>query len=86
MEWNSIDGLPVKLVFLLISPKKDPEKHLFLISRLSTAIAHSNIREKLISLTDKEKLFKTIKDRCLEIEKNLKISVLMNKINLPAKP
>lgn len=52
VEFDSIDGEPVQLVFLLATPETMLTQHLKLLSRISRVIAAESVREKLIQVTE----------------------------------
>ncbi len=47
LEWNSADGKPAHLVFLVITPRENPNIQLQLIRGISCAIANPDLRSKL---------------------------------------
>lgn len=48
LEWNSADGKPTQLVFLVITPREDPNIQLQLLRGISCTIANPDVRSKLI--------------------------------------
>lgn len=44
IEWQSIDGRPVSIMFLLISPSADPEPHLHCLRWISTLARNGDFR------------------------------------------
>ena len=57
IEFNSIDGKPVKLIFLIISPLEDIRGHIEALSEVSHAVSDEDIRKKLISASSGEELY-----------------------------
>lgn len=60
IEYNSVDGLPVKLVILLISPLSDVSGHLACLSSISHAVSNEHHRRRLLGAKNEEELFNTI--------------------------
>ncbi|GFN35109.1 PTS sugar transporter subunit IIA [Tepidimicrobium xylanilyticum] len=48
IEFDSMDGKPVNLVFLIAVPFKSDDVHLKVLSYISRKLMHSQVREKLI--------------------------------------
>ncbi len=49
IDWGSIDKLPVDLLFLIVSPKEQPEKHLQALRTISTIITKPNFTDDLVN-------------------------------------
>lgn len=60
LEWDSLDGNPIKLIFLLVVPTKGRNvNHLKILSRLSAALTHKDVQQELLSednVTDFKKI------------------------------
>ena len=52
IEWQSIDGRPVSIVFLLVSPSADPETHLQCLRWISTLARNADFRRFLLDAKD----------------------------------
>ena len=48
IEWNSIDGLDVKLIFLIGGPKELHQEYLTLLSKLTQTIKDEKTRQGLL--------------------------------------
>ncbi|MDZ4200151.1 MAG: cation:proton antiporter [Kiritimatiellia bacterium] len=48
LEWNSADGKPVQLIFLVITPHENPSIQLQLLRGISSGVANPDVRAKLI--------------------------------------
>ena len=57
IDYDSVDGQPVKLVFLIVSPQEDIQVHLACLSAISHAVSDEKIRLKLINSSTPEELF-----------------------------
>jgi fructose PTS system EIIBC or EIIC component len=63
IQYNSIDGKPVKLIFLIISPQKDIQGHIMALSSVSHAISDEEIRQKLLNSKTNDELYDTLVKR-----------------------
>ena len=59
-DFESLDGKPVNLLFLIAAPDTKENIHLEVLSRLSTLLMDENFRKKLINAKTKEKLIQTL--------------------------
>jgi len=48
IEFNSIDGEPVRLIFLLAGPASESSKHIRILSRVSRLMSRETFRRKLL--------------------------------------
>jgi len=62
IEYNSLDGEPVHLVFLLIGKETLLAKHIKLLSRISRLMNNEEFRKKLIQAESKETILKIFKE------------------------
>ncbi len=54
IEFDSLDGKPVHLFFVLIAPESSPGKHLRAMAKISKMVKDAKFREKLIKCQDHE--------------------------------
>ena len=59
-DFESLDGKPVKLLFLIAAPDTKENIHLEVLSRLSTLLMDEKFRTKLINAKSKEEFIKII--------------------------
>ena len=59
-DFESLDGKPVKLLFLIAAPNSKENIHLEVLSRLSTLLMDEDFREKLIHAKSKEEFLHII--------------------------
>lgn len=52
LEWQAIDGRPVHIVFLLVSPASEPETHLRCLRWISTLARNTDFRRFLLDAAD----------------------------------
>ncbi len=52
IEWQAIDGRPVHIVFMLVSPANEPETHLRCLRWISTLARSSDFRRFLLDAPD----------------------------------
>jgi len=62
IDYNSLDGEPVHLVFLLIGKENLVGKHIKLLSRISRLMNNDEFRKKLIEAESKESILKIFKE------------------------
>jgi fructose-specific phosphotransferase system IIA component len=62
IEYNSLDGEPVHLVFLLIGKENLVAKHSKLLSRISRLMNNEEFRKKLVEADSKESILKIFTD------------------------
>ena len=62
IEYNSLDGEPVHLVFLLIGKENLVAKHIKLLSRISRLMNNEEFRKKLVEADSKESILKIFEE------------------------
>ena len=62
IEYDSLDGEPVHLVFLLIGKENLVAKHIKLLSRISRLMNNEEFRKKLINADSKESILKMFEE------------------------
>ncbi len=62
VNFDSLDGEPVKLVFLLVAPEDSAGPHLKALARISRLLKDRHFRESLIASKDEPTLVKIIRD------------------------
>ncbi len=60
IQYDSLDGEPVYLLFMIISPVEDPQNHLRLLKHLADLIETPLFRTELQSQNDPKSAFETI--------------------------
>ena len=56
VEWQAIDGRPVQIVFLVMSPMADPESHLQCLRWISTLARNPDFRRFLLDARDEQQM------------------------------
>jgi nitrogen PTS system EIIA component len=56
IEWNALDGLPVRLIFMIGGPENRQTEYLKILSRLTTAIKEEERRKQLLKATRPEEV------------------------------
>ncbi len=54
IEWQAIDGRPVCIMFLVVSPAQDPEAHLHCLRWISTLARNPDFRRFLLDAKDQK--------------------------------
>jgi len=62
IEFDSLDGEPVHLIFLLVGKDNLVGKHIKLLSRISRLMNNDEFRKKLIEAVSKEEIFKIFEE------------------------
>lgn len=60
VEFNSLDGKPVKLLFLIAAPNSSENVHLEVLSRLSTLLMDEKFKKELINAKSKDEFLEII--------------------------
>lgn len=58
VEYNSIDGKPVKLIILILSPEYDISGHIGALSAISRAVSDETARRKLLAAGSSDDLYR----------------------------
>lgn len=82
VEFNSLDGKPVKLLFLIAAPNSKDNIHLDVLSRLSTLLMNEKFKEDLLNAKSKEDFLKIIDDADEEKSKMSNNDESKNKNNI----
>ena len=60
LDFESMDGQPVHLVFLLVAPENSANVHLKALARIAKILKNSYFRKLLMEATSREELYQTI--------------------------
>jgi PTS system nitrogen regulatory IIA component len=60
VEFDSMDGKPAKLFFLLLAPEESVGVHLKTLARISKLLKSPGVRRRLLDATGKEDIFRII--------------------------
>jgi len=63
VDYDSLDGAPAKLFFMIAAPESANNLHLEVLARLSTILMDEDFRESLINAKSKEEYLKLIDDK-----------------------
>ena len=58
IKWNSLDNLPVRLVFMIGGPEDKQNEYLKLLSKITIAIKNETLRKNLLTASSEEKVIK----------------------------
>ncbi len=61
VDFESIDGQPTHIFFLLVTPENSTELHLKLLARISRILKHEPFREQLLNASDSDEIYSIIK-------------------------
>lgn len=62
VEFDSLDGEPVQLLFMLVGPETAAGPHIKALSRISRLIRKDSVREHLIKAQSAEEFFRGLKE------------------------
>jgi nitrogen PTS system EIIA component len=62
VDFDSMDGLPAHIFFLLIAPENSTGLHLKLLARISKILKNDLFKEKLLRATDSDEIYSIIKE------------------------
>ncbi|MBW1695613.1 MAG: PTS sugar transporter subunit IIA [Deltaproteobacteria bacterium] len=62
VDFESMDGRPTYIFFLLITPENSAGLHLKLLARISRILKNDPFKEKLLAARDKDEVIKTIQE------------------------
>lgn len=62
VDFNSLDGGPTKLFFLLVAPEDSSGAHLKALARVSRLLRDKAFRERLLLVETREELYRTIRE------------------------
>lgn len=60
ISYDSLDGKPVHLLFLIAVPENSDDEHLRILSQLSRKLMHQDIRDRLMNAVDAEEIYSII--------------------------
>jgi PTS system nitrogen regulatory IIA component len=61
VDFDSLDGKPTTLFFVLVAPEDSVGQHLKALARVSRLLKDSSFRERLMNATDRAELFRLIR-------------------------
>jgi PTS system nitrogen regulatory IIA component len=62
VDFDSIDGQPTQLLFLLVVPEQSGGQHLKALARISRFFRDASFREKLLGADDLDQIFRAIEE------------------------
>lgn len=62
VEFDSLDGKPVQLLFMLIGPETAAGPHIKALSRISRLVRKDSVREQLINARSPEEFYRGLKE------------------------
>lgn len=63
VDFQSLDGNPVQLFFLLVAPEDSTSEHLRALAKIARLAKDSSIRDKLLEIGSNEEFFKFLKEQ-----------------------
>ena len=62
VDFESVDGAPTKLFFLLVAPEDSSGMHLKALARISRLLKEGSVRERLLRCSDRAGLLRIIRE------------------------
>ena len=62
IEWNAPDGLPVRLVFLLLTPEREEGLQLQILAALARGMSNDGARAQLLRAESEEQVWQALQD------------------------
>jgi PTS system nitrogen regulatory IIA component len=62
VDFDSLDGKPTRLFFVLVAPEDSVGQHLKALARVSRLLKDASFRERLINAVDRTELFRLIRE------------------------
>ena len=62
VDFESLDGKPTHIFFLLVTPENSTGLHLKLLARISRILKNEPFKERLLNATDGDEIFGIIKE------------------------
>jgi PTS system fructose-specific IIA component len=62
LDFDSIDGEPVRIIILLIVPKNKLTQHIKTLASIAKLMSNQTLRERLLTMKTPEAVIKTLKD------------------------
>lgn len=72
LDWNSTDGKPAQLVFLVITPRENPSIQLQLLRGISCGVANPDVRAKLIQAESAPEVMEILRQFTMDTLDNAK--------------
>jgi len=67
VDFESIDGLPTHIFFLLLTPENSTGLHLKLLARISKILKNDHFKEKLLNTNDRDEILSIIQEEEKEL-------------------
>ena len=62
IDFDALDGEPVRLIFLLVGPETAAGAHIKALSRISRLVRHPELRQRLLDTTDAEEFLRVLRE------------------------
>jgi PTS system nitrogen regulatory IIA component len=62
IDFESVDGAPTRLFFLLVAPEDSSGMHLKALARISRLLKEESVRERLLTCGDSAELFRIMRE------------------------
>jgi PTS system nitrogen regulatory IIA component len=62
VDFESMDGRPTHIFFLLVTPENSTGLHLKLLARISKSLKHEPFKQRLLAAADREEIYTVIQE------------------------
>jgi len=62
VDFESLDGAPTRIFFLLVTPENSTGLHLKMLARISRVLKNEPFRERLLQAGDRDEIYQIVKE------------------------
>lgn len=62
VDFESLDGAPTRIFFLLVTPENSTGLHLKMLARISRVLKNEPFRERLLQAGDRDEIYRIVKE------------------------
>jgi PTS system nitrogen regulatory IIA component len=62
VDFESLDGLPTRIFFLLVTPENSAGLHLKMLARISRILKNEAFKERLLRAADRDEIYRVIQE------------------------
>jgi PTS system nitrogen regulatory IIA component len=62
VDFESLDGLPTRIFFLLVTPENSAGLHLKMLARISRILKNETFKERLLRAADRDEIYRVIQE------------------------
>lgn len=62
VEYNALDGEPVRICFLLVGPESEASRHVKALSRIARVVRRGSVRDRLVAARDADEFMRILEE------------------------